>query len=97
MPAQEDAVLRRGTFQKCLRERRPLIGKILLVTEKNDFFGESFLAQRGGKLHAAVARSDDDNLIRTHPAVLNDPNLKAEGEEPRNLGRPSPRLRGEVR
>ena len=80
VPAQENAVLRRRAFQKGLGERRPLIGKILLVTEKNDLFGKSFLAQRGGELHAAVARADDDNLIRTHPAFLNDPNLKAEGE-----------------
>ncbi len=58
---QRQAVNVHLALEKGLRQRRPLIGQVLLAGEENDVALETVLAQADGGLDAGVARADDDD------------------------------------
>ena len=66
---QRQAVDVHLALEKRLRQRRPLIGQILLVGEQDDFAVEAVLAQAGGGLDAGVAGAGDDDRGRRHHSV----------------------------
>ena len=53
-------------LEKRLRQRRALIGQILLGGEKDDLAVEPLLAQAHGRLNPRMAGADDDDRVRRH-------------------------------
>ncbi len=61
---QRQAVQVHLALEKGLRQRRALIGQLLLVGKQDDRAVISLFAQAGGGLHAGVAGADDDDRGR---------------------------------
>jgi hypothetical protein len=61
--AAQDLGLRLPILDEGLRQRRLVIGQVILVADEDDRAVEPLLAQAGGRLHAGMPRADNHDPV----------------------------------